>query len=177
MNKFAVLLLIPLFSLTACDLDSSSSVAPNLAEAKRLVEENYAEWKYYQQQNYMFKLGHIGQVGCGDTALGELPDVQVVVREGLVDSVTYADESDPFFYGQDYPLVGADYIGTIDHIFEWVLEEIDNKPQIIGRWYGAEFRREPPAFNENFNHIEQFFLKRNNDAGCWSIALSIYDFQ
>lgn len=174
MYRFMVFL--PIVALTACDLDSDPLVAPNLAATKEVVEENYAEWKYYEQNDYMFNLSHTRQVGCGDSGDGELPEVQIVVRDGAVHSVTYADESEPGTYGSDYPIAGIDYIGTIDHIFEWILEEIGNRPQVVGRWYGTDYIRKLPVFNDSFNYIEQVFIQGKRSSPCWSVALYLSNF-
>lgn len=72
----------------------------------------------------MFTLSHTNGIACGDTASGELPRLRITVQDGEVASVYNTDEEDVEYHPQ-----GLDYVGTIDHLFEWVLSELEKGPQ------------------------------------------------
>lgn len=168
---YKYLVVIPLLALAACDSDSTPTVATNLAEAKAAVEDKYAQWRYFEQQNYMFTLSHTNGIACGDTASGELPRLRITVQDGEVASVYNADEADVEYHPQ-----GLDYVGTIDHLFEWVLSELEKGPQVISYWYGRDVANELPRFNENFHYIEQVYIENIDNEGCRSTLLSVDSF-
>lgn len=172
---YKYLCLIPVLWLAACDSDTNSNLTPkvasNLEEAKAAVEHHYAEWRYFEQENYMFTLAHTNGIACSDTASGELPRLRVTVRDEEVHSIYNADEADVVYDPQ-----GLGYVGTLAHIFEWVLSELDKDPQVVSYWYGNDVANELPKFDENFHFIEQIYIENITENNCLSTLLSIVDF-
>lgn len=167
MNRYVALL--PIMYLAACSSDSS--VASNLEETRAAVEENYAAWSYYELDNYIFTLGHTHGIGCDSADSGELPRIRITVQDGEVHSAYYADEADV-----EYDISQLDYAGTIDHMFQWTLHELEKEPQIVSRGYAAGGQTDLPYFNEQFNYIQLIYIKRQPSPDCNSILLNISDF-
>ena len=168
-----LLLAVPFILLTACDSDSPR-VAPNLAEARAAIEENFDQWKYFQLDNYAYSINYKYNAGCGrtgDVVSGELPTVRVIVEDGEVkEAFLSLDPGEPVTEDWMRPL------GTLDDLFQWALDELDDRPQVVTSWLGNGDELELPNFDADFNFIRNIYIRNETDGECRAVGIDLHDF-
>lgn len=155
-------------------VDTPRVAAPNLADARALIEENFELWKYYQFQDYSFTVFQIMDLGCfsdGDY-VDHLPSVRVIVEDGEVKELYLRDSPEVKITASGLP-----HLGTIDHMFSWTLDELDREPQVVSKWYGDYGQDELPEFDQNFNFISSIFLKNITEDDCLSVGYQVSEFR
>lgn len=183
-------LVTPLVLLMGCSSDDPSElpvtnppigetppvISPNLAEARSLIEENFELWKYYQLQDYSFTVLQIMDIGCessdGGDSTDHLPPVRVVVEDDEVKEIYFRDSPEI-----EVTTDGLPHLGTLTHMFNWTLAELDREPQYVSKWYDMDSREERPEFDKDFNFISSIFIKNKTDDDCLSVAFRANEFR
>lgn len=181
-NTVPLILIVTVIFFIGCNSSDNEpgsseeiSVAENLQEVIRLTEENYEKWQYMGLENYMFTLHHAGSIGCplpdGMVHDAQLPSLRITVEQNTVVSIYYADGPDV-----EAPPLGGDYVGTIDHIFQWLFEQFAEEPEVLSYTYDSNYKKELPQFDESFGFINRLYIRHRTSEFCEAWSISVSDF-
>lgn len=175
MTKLLPIIILTILLASCGGSDSSESKLavpdPRIGEVKDDLNAAKQVWKNQDLIDYTFDFSPIIDRACLPDGVtpDPVPPKTVTVEDNEVTFVMNTST------GETVPIPTEKYFGTIDEIFEYLEQQLAEKPQVIALSFNKQ--NALPKFDDSLGYPRHFYLEFDNSRECSSTEIILSNFR